>query len=471
MAGLDTRGLADGFMKGFSFVDGYYDKEQQKERQARLDQEQRDYRAQQQANWDRNFGLQEQRAQTQDEQWNKSFGLQMDRFEADKQHQGWQRGRTERQDAIEAEDRQRTKDLQDIQIELARMAQGMDPTENGIELFSNPKYQQYNPLRIASPDMGEALNYAEQVMDPNSPADTNSPEGRRHLNYVLLPDLNTGRNGEPLKGGVRKFAGLYPGQKPGTFAIEVEMEDGRLAPITEKRGSAEEGDDTILEEPVEKLVNQVQGYRTLRQALTSPQGQQGVARLRQALGLSNSEAPDIFTMYDKDGNEVKAYWDRATGMPVQIGGSKKDNNFSSRDKARLDALNADIKAMMEQGYNTLADSDRPEDQAAYQQYQQAVRQRDALLNGGEAPKPEPTPEQDATYRKDLMERAQAYAEQQIKDRSGWLSTDKTDFAQFGGDITQARDYYINRFIQMETGGQQAPAANPLGALEEQFGKR
>ena len=434
MSGLDTRGLADGFMKGFSFVDGYYDKEQQKERQARLDQEQRDYRAQQQANWDRNFGLQEQRAQTQDEQWNKSFGLQMDRFEADKQHQGWQRGRANRQDAIETEDRQRTQDLQAIQIELARLAQGMDPTERGIELFSNPKYQQYNPLRIASPDMGEALSYAEQVIDPNSPADTNSPDGRRHLNYVLMPDLNTGRNGEGLKGGVRQFAGLYPGQKEGTVAVEVEMEDGRLAPVTEKRGTAEDGDDTILEEPVEKLVNQVQGLKTLRQALTSPQGQQGVAQLRQALGLSSADAPELQTIYDADGKEMKVQWDRTSGRWVPVGGAKQKR----------------IKHEPIKGFdgNVIAFVD--------------PYSREVFPANGE------TGEDNQAA---LMQQAAEYADQQISDRAGWTSTDKTDFAQFGGDRAKAREHYMRQYLQMMQGGQQSPATNPLGALEAEFGKR
>lgn len=349
MAGLDTRGLADGFMKGFSFVDGYYDKEQQKERQAQLDEEQRQYRAQQQGNWEKSFGLQEQRAQTQDQQWQQSFDLQQQRFGADQQHQSWQRGRTEREDARAAAEAQRKRDLQDIQIELGRLAEGFEPTERGIELFSNPKYQQYNPLRIASPDMGEALSYAEQVIDPNSPADTNSPEGRKHLNYVLMPDLNTGRNGEGLKGGVRQFAALYPGQTEGTVAVEVEMEDGRMAPVTEKRGTADDGDDTILEEPVEKLVNQVQGYKTLRQALTTPQAQQGVAKLRQALGLSSEDAPELQTIYDADGNEMKVQWDRNSGRWVPVGGARKGGNFGKREEAQAKAIGKEMELLVEQG--------------------------------------------------------------------------------------------------------------------------
>jgi hypothetical protein len=462
MAGLDTRGLADGFMKGFSFVDGYYDKEQQKERQAQLDQEQRDYRAQQQANWDRNFGLQEQRAQTQDEQWNKSFGLQEQRFAADQQHQGWQRGRANRQDAIEAEDRQRTQDLQAIQIELARLAQGMEPTEQGIKLFTDPRYQQYNPLRIASPDMGEALSYAEQVIDPNSPADTNSPDGRRHLNYVLMPDLNTGRQGEGLKGGVRQFAGLYPGQKEGTVAVEVEMEDGRLAPVTEKRGTAEDGDDAVLEEPVEKLVNQVQGLKTLRQALTSPQGQQGVARLRQALGLSSAgEAPELQTIYDADGNEMKVQWDRTSGRWVPVGGARK-GGMSKQDEARLRAIGNELKTLTEMG---AAFGDAPPEMNA--RYQQLKAMQDQMLGISQgSAEGEPTP----VNQEALMQQAAEYADQQISDRAGWTSTDNTDFAQFGGDRTKAREYYMRQYLQMMQGGQQ-PAVNPLGALEEQFGKR
>jgi len=435
MAGLDTRGLADGFMKGFSFVDGYYDKEQQKERQAQLDQEQRDYRAQQQANWDRNFGLQEQRAETQDKQWQQSFGLQQQRFGADQQHQSWQRGRANKQDALDAADRQRTQDLQDIQIELARLAQGFEPTERGIELFSSPKYQQYNPLRIASPDMGEALSYAEQVIDPNSPADTNSPEGRKHLNYVLMPDLNTGRNGEGLKGGVRQFAALYPGQTEGTVAVEVEMEDGRLAPVTEKRGTAEDGDDAVLEEPVEKLVNQVQGLKTLRQALTSPQGQQGVARLRQALGLSSAgEAQELQTIYDADGNEMKVQWDRTSGRWVPVGGSKQKQvkheaikNFDGTVTAFVDPYSREVF---------------PANSGASEADQEL-----------------------------LMQQAGEYADKQISDRAGWTSTDKTDFAQFGGDRTIAREYYMRQYLQMMQGGQQAPVPNPIRELEADFGKR
>ena len=101
-------------------------------------------------------------------------------------------------------------------------------------------------------------------------------------------------------------------------------------------------------------------------------------------------------------------------------------------------------------------------------YKQLIAMRDQMLGisqmGAERT---PAPENQET----LMQQAAEYADKQISDRAGWTSTDKTDFAQFGGDRAKAREYYMRQYIQMANGEHQTPAANPLDVLEEQFGKR
>lgn len=62
-------------------------------------------------------------------------------------------------------------------------------------------------------------------------------------------------------------------------------------------------------------------------------------------------------------------------------------------------------------------------------------------------------------------KAEEYADKVISEKSGLLSTDATDFAQFGGSRERARQYYIQEYL-----GQKS-SANPVDVLKSRFGER
>ncbi|WP_136678606.1 hypothetical protein [Neptunomonas sp. XY-337] len=67
---------------------------------------------------------------------------------------------------------------------------------------------------------------------------------------------------------------------------------------------------------------------------------------------------------------------------------------------------------------------------------------------------------------DHMAAAHQYAEEKINQQAGWLSTDKSDFGQFGGDRDKAREFYENEYFQ-KAGLKQ----NALQALQSKFGAK
>lgn len=221
MAGLDTRGFVDGAMQGFGLMDTYYNRQAQNERA------------------DKRLGLQEE-----------AFDMQKERYGAE-----------------QAKEK--------ATFVLGKIAQGVEPTEDEFGWLK--EHPQFWPA--LDPRTDKSIEVAQSVIDPESPMGPNDPEAIEAMNQLWSHRINRG------EGGRKRIAGLYPGQERGTVALdlEIEKEDGTKynAPMTKNRGV--EGDDEVLQTPVEALVNQVQGYRMLRNAFRTPEAQATATKVLSAL--------------------------------------------------------------------------------------------------------------------------------------------------------------------------------------------
>ena len=319
--GLDTRGVADGFMKGYSFMQGIEDKKDSKSRQERLDQESRDYRAQQQGNWERSQdAIEDNRAQSQANA-DRSFGLQEKQFSQNASNQNYQRSRQKNQDEIAAKQRQHQKNLELIKQSYQLAAEGVPFSDEFYQVVeSDPRYSALNPSTLLSPEFGAAIEQGKAVMDPNNPAQMNDPESIEAMNVVFNHDINSDREGNPLKEN-RRLVSMYPGKQEGTVVGAVEL-NGKKSPITAKRGTEKDGDNTVLQQPVAPMIQKLSAADQMRQFLLSETGQKAVRKRSQALGYTpKPKLPEYqlvkSTEYDEFGNKSgespAGVFDKTTG--------------------------------------------------------------------------------------------------------------------------------------------------------------
>lgn len=260
---LDTRGIVDGAVQGFGLMDRYY------------------------------------RGQNQDKRAERRLGMQEESFE------------------IQKGDAEKARTKEQATFVLGKIAQGVEPSQG--ELGFLKEHPQFWPA--LDPETDKDIEIAQRVLDPEDELDANSEEALYSLNHMFESRINRG------KGGKKRIAGVYPGTKGDTVAIdlEVEGEDGTRynAPMTRNRGVAGD-DDEVLETPVENLVNQVQGYRVLRNAFRTPEAQATANKVLAALTgkqpqrtkgvvvngrLVNPETGDVIGDY-REGEEENADWRR-----------------------------------------------------------------------------------------------------------------------------------------------------------------
>ena len=231
---LDTRGLASGFAQGFGLADNYYTRQEQGERA------------------DRRLDMQEE-----------TFEMQKQQLE-------------------------QQQDQETAKFVFGKIANGMDLADEELQWLQNkPQY-----LAALNPEVNQALETAQRVIDPNDPLDLNDDEGLYAINTMFEPMINRG------KGGRKRIAAGLPGRTEGTMAFEldVEGEDGTRyrAPMTRNRGVAGE-DDEIREVPVESLVNTAQGYRVLRNVINTNGASENAAKLYSMLTGTKPEERETWS--------------------------------------------------------------------------------------------------------------------------------------------------------------------------------
>lgn len=215
MAGLDTRGAYDGFVQGFGLMNGYLQQQKQNER---ADQQ---------------------------------MGMQMRNQEM-----------REQEFAAQQQDRQRQQDQQQIAQFYQGWASGIEaPITPELEaVFERNKMA--DPRHLFNPKTEAAVSYAERLA--GGEGRLFSQETVTAMNDFYAPRVGRG------KGGKKRLAGIYPGQREGTLVFDLEVEDDKgfkyNAPMTVNRGTADE-DDEVAQYDIEQAISPVMGAKQLYQAL------------------------------------------------------------------------------------------------------------------------------------------------------------------------------------------------------------
>ncbi len=214
MAGLSTANAANGFMQGFSFMEGVKDRRIQRERQAKADavaEEELAYTRSQR-------GLADVRRDTQ-----------------------WKQQQSEYRAKLEERFNQRADEL-------------------ALTLKKNPNYDWQNDPRFTV--FTKAGPILEGLMGGQIPLES-SEVGKQAAEIV--PELTEQSQiaGE-LTGEVR----LTRGKKPGTLLAAVGHKDGTLRPVTESRSTAE--DDPIRQFPVDGFLQRNMAYAKIGEYFKDP---------------------------------------------------------------------------------------------------------------------------------------------------------------------------------------------------------
>ncbi|SNY95585.1 hypothetical protein [Halomonas sp. hl-4] len=239
MAGLDTRGLASGFAQGFGLMSQHQQQQKQNERA------------------DQQMEMQAER-----------FDMQKEQYEGQKQEAA------------------RAQEMEALQFTLGKISSGMDVDESEIELLrKNPKY-----WPALDPDTDASIEQAQQVIDPNTEVDANDPKSLAALNQMFGAEINKG------DGGQKRVVGMYPGTDGESVMLELEVlgEDGSRynAPMTRGRSNTED-DDTVMQIPVERMVEQTQGMRMLRNTMQGPEAQRQAASVLGILRGDSNESWEL----------------------------------------------------------------------------------------------------------------------------------------------------------------------------------
>ena len=230
---LDTRGLASGFGQGFGLMDNYYRGQKQDDRAER--------------------GLQMRE---------ESFGMQKEQYQ------------------------QSQKEKQATMVYGKMMQQVPLGDEDMQFLKDNPNY-----LQALNPEMDKSIEIAQRVIDPEDELGLNSEEGMYAMNTMFSHRINRG------EGGKKRIAGGYPGQREGTLALdlEVEREDGTKYSAPRTRNAGVEGDDEVLQTDIGDVVNQVQGYRAIRNVINQSGSSEYAAKMYSLLTGKERETQETWS--------------------------------------------------------------------------------------------------------------------------------------------------------------------------------
>lgn len=281
MAGLDTRGLADGFLSGFQVM-GQYQHQQRQSEQA-----------------ERRLGMQEQK-----------FGLDMEMGQ------------------MKLDEAQQAREKEGLKFALEKAA------SLGYEAVTDDEFKllQNHPEVWAGldPQADLAIQRAVDVFDPSTSADANNAESLEHANLLFGDLINTG------DGGRKRIVGWVPSPNSNDVMLELEVtrEDGSVyrAPMTKGRGTEE--DAIVKSIPMETLVNHIQGLRMLRNGVKAG-GPEAQERASQMLQMLRGETPERWeTVNGPDGAIFQR--EANTGKLDSVIGrrsSSSSNNYWNRPTA------------------------------------------------------------------------------------------------------------------------------------------
>ena len=277
MAGLDTRGFVSGAAQGFGLAQNYIDTERRRDNE----DQQLEWQAQ-----DRETAAQDRR---------RTIGMQDEQMGWQRENQGFQSRQNSwaefQQDfmPIMANYQQGDEITGDqwrviargakqfpgrlpsdlAQASRARQAQQVIPTIQQLmtdsESVPNESLEaaEESPVPLShaiSDEQGEALAVADDLMNPETETNLRSPQVLSAMNTIWGPRLGEGK----------RIVGIIPGRQSGTLAFEIEVTEAdgtkRSAPMTRGRATAEDGDNEVLQVPVEAIMDELNDAKALFQA-------------------------------------------------------------------------------------------------------------------------------------------------------------------------------------------------------------
>jgi hypothetical protein len=207
-----------------------------------------------------------------------------------RQQQMADRQETEYNEAVK--ERTLAKDKQDIATFYSAWGNGIEAevTPELDEAFKrNPMA---DPRHLLSPKVEKAVDYFDTLAKGDG--DLYSEKSVEHVNDFFAPRINRGDGGE------KRVAGIFPGQKPGTFSFELEVDqDGqkRMAPMTVNRG-LDGHDDEVAQYTAEQAIAPVMGAKSIYTALN--QNKDKMKQYLQATGYM-AKGADSYSLEERNG--------------------------------------------------------------------------------------------------------------------------------------------------------------------------
>lgn len=296
MAGLDTRGVFDGFAQGFGLVDNYLNNKAADERANR-----------QQGMYERGLQMREQEFAAQQEDRQRTNDLDALKQNAAAMANGLDLQMTPENDALYkrnpwADVRNfsgANAGLQDEQgmRDRHQITQFYHDWASGSESPLTPELDQAfqrnpmaDPRHLFDPKTEAAVQYADKLA--SGEGNLFSKETADHMHNFFRPRIDR------MPGRSTRLVGVYPGQREGTLAFEVGVTpkgglDGvdqkeYFAPVTVNRGIAGQ-DDEVAQHGIDQVIAPVMGAKQIYQGL-GPENKARMLNYFRDLGLLPKEA-------------------------------------------------------------------------------------------------------------------------------------------------------------------------------------
>lgn len=392
MSGLDRRGALQAGLQAFNTVDQIYARQHQRGRQDKADR-----RA------DEAFAMRQEQHQ---------LGL----ADAAERKQDRVAGRKAR---VGQEARQATlfgqKQQDRAMMLLGRQALAM---EQGGELSKAMRAEinrlpGINAEYLLSEATGQALDVAQGAFTGQIPMDDPRVADAATM---LFPEM-MGKS----RSTVKRVAGVYQGQQPGTAMFELDTENG-FQPMTVGRGSND--DDEVWQVPLESISQKVQGLIAMRRTLGSKEGRQYLINYAQ---LNKGK----FGKIEQDGvTGLYGQYD-AQGRFHSVG--KAGEKKSAKPIVKTLSDNRGNQVLAERGADGVW--------------------REVEVQGGAASG-------------ERYQQAKQYAEEMVDSMASWTAGDGADFKAFGGDRDQAYRHFVKEFMTMQGEDSAAEVAAAPGAADD-----
>jgi hypothetical protein len=277
MAGLDTRGFVSGAAQGFGLHQQYIDTERRRKREDQAMEWQVEDRETAAEDRQRTIGIQDEQMGWQRENQNfqsrqnswaefqQDFMPIMANYQQGDEITGdqWRviaRGNKQFPGRLPSDLAQASRARQAQQV-IPTIQQLMTDSESVPNESLDAAEESPVPLSHAiSDEQGEALAVADDLMNPETETNLRSPQVLSAMNTIWGPRLGEGK----------RIVGIIPGRQSGTLAFEIEVTEAdgtkRSAPMTRGRATAEDGDNEVLQVPVEAIMDELNDAKALFQA-------------------------------------------------------------------------------------------------------------------------------------------------------------------------------------------------------------